>query len=1316
MLDTFPSIKFGLMVDIGGGIPPEARLGDVVFSPATGQYPGIVQWDFGKAEKGGQFDRKGALNNPPSVLLTALTKLETTREMKRSQIPRYLDELATKWPDLVPKYIKSDSLKDPLLSSTGLPDDRVGLPALLFMIWAAILSIFEVVGGGEQEAPRDIQVHYGLIASGSQVVKDAVFRDNINRQLGGNVLCLEMEAAGLANDSPCLVIRGICDYADSGKNKEWQEHAAAVAAAFAKELLSVVPAQEVDQMCNAKILLEIDSKLDEMSEKVTHLHSAQRNQEHQDILDWLTTIEYAPLQHDNLRRRQPGTGQWLLDSEQYQAWLKTSRQTLFCPGIPGAGKTILTSVVVDDVGKRFNGDRNIGIAYIYCNFRQQDNQRIDKMLASLLRQLAERQPSLPEVVKDLYNRHKPKKTRPLVDEISTTLRSLAKTYVRVYLLVDALDECQASEGSRAELLRELFALQKSCGASLFMTSRIMPDIQENFTDNAIELEIRASEEDVGRYLDSRVDSLSKVVRSNPKLREDIKTEVVRAVNGMFLLAELHLNSLKGKFSSKDIRRALKALPTGSTAYDETYKAAMERIGSQANTEVFSKKVLARITCTRRPFTTSELQHALAVEVGETEFDEESLPEVDDVVTCMHYTAQQYFERTQGDWFPTAEAYITTACVTYLSYKTFESGPCETKSRMDERLWSHQLYGYAANNWGHHARISLSTRKELIEFLQSNGQAEAAAEALMVMTESWNYMEAPQRMTGLHLAAYFGMAEAMAALLTHKHGAVIKLLLDNGADADSRDVYHRTPLSLTAEKRHGAIVSLLLATEGVDADSRDGTGSTPLFHAAENGHATVFNMLLTTGKIDIHAENRIRQTPARVAVEMGHTDIVEQLLSIGKFDVNSRNGSGETPLIRAVRRRHENLVKLLLAVDEIYVDLRDRFDRTPLSFAAEDGLEAIVELLVDIGKADVNLKDRNNRTPLLFAAENGHEGVVRLLLGPGQAHVDARNHTGTTPFLHVIYDGHEAIARLLLATGKAGIDIPDGSDFTPLLMAAYQGHESIVRLLLETGQVDVDANDTHGRTPLLWAAMKWNEPIVWLLLEHGAEFDVRSRDGQTLLSVTSANEAITKILLAAAATKRDDPSQIPALLLAQRGHEAVVQLILPSNMCVETNVDSSHPSPSWATEYNDMVKLQLAKARFDIDAKDQDGSTLLHYASQHGHEAIVKLLLATGAVDISTTNNSSRTPLSCAVEGGHEPVVRLLVANSKANSFTGFSQETYTALLQNKSMSNLILASFEANVDAPDGHWQLRHPFEEFRRDVAVASCQKWPRFTPQTAA
>ena len=100
--------------------------------------------------------------------------------------------------------------------------------------------------------PRDMLVHYGLIASGNQVIKDATLRDTLNKRLGGNVLCFEMEAAGLMNDFPCIVIRGICDYADSHKNKDWQEHAAAVAAAFAKELLSVVSPQEVDQMRTIK--------------------------------------------------------------------------------------------------------------------------------------------------------------------------------------------------------------------------------------------------------------------------------------------------------------------------------------------------------------------------------------------------------------------------------------------------------------------------------------------------------------------------------------------------------------------------------------------------------------------------------------------------------------------------------------------------------------------------------------------------------------------------------------------------------------------------------------------------------------------------------------------------------------------------------------------------------------------------------------------------------------------------------------------------------------------------------------------------------
>lgn len=115
MVDTFPSIKFGLMVGIGGGIPPKVRLGDVVVSSPVDQFPGVVQWDIGKAEEGG-FKRTGALNNPPCALLAALARVETEHEMEGSKIREYLEDLKEKWPKLAPKYTRSDSLKDILFA------------------------------------------------------------------------------------------------------------------------------------------------------------------------------------------------------------------------------------------------------------------------------------------------------------------------------------------------------------------------------------------------------------------------------------------------------------------------------------------------------------------------------------------------------------------------------------------------------------------------------------------------------------------------------------------------------------------------------------------------------------------------------------------------------------------------------------------------------------------------------------------------------------------------------------------------------------------------------------------------------------------------------------------------------------------------------------------------------------------------------------------------------------------------------------------------------------------------------------------------
>jgi NACHT domain len=258
----------------------------------------------------------------------------------------------------------------------------------------------------------------------------------------------------------------------------------------------------------------------------------ERREEQQIILDWLTPIDYAPQQNDLIGRRQTGTGQWLLDSAEFQTWLGTDRQVLFCPGIPGAGKTILTAIVIDDLNTRFQNNPSVGIAYLYCNFRRRHEQKAEDLLASLLKQLAQDPSSIPNSAKTLYKRHKAKRTRPSFDEISTTLQSVAAMYSRVLIIVDALDECQVAGGCRTRFLTEIFDLQAKCGANLIATSRFIPEIT-NIFKGSMSLEIRASEEDVQRYLDGQMSRLPRFVAQSPELQEEIKIEICKAVGGMY---------------------------------------------------------------------------------------------------------------------------------------------------------------------------------------------------------------------------------------------------------------------------------------------------------------------------------------------------------------------------------------------------------------------------------------------------------------------------------------------------------------------------------------------------------------------------------------------------------------------------------------------------------------------------------------------------------------------------------------------------------------------------------------------------------------
>ena len=232
LLRTFKSIRFGLMVGIGGGAPSpsrDIRLGDIVVSQPTGVTGGVIQYDRGKTGQEGHFKRTGSLNTPPQVLLTALGRLQADHLTGDSRIPQFLSSLINRHPKMRKAF-----------TFQGEPNDCLFQAEYEHVSPDSGCEQCDHTHAFHRDARDDTDpvVHYGNIGSGNQVIKNATTRDRLSRDL--DVLCFEMEAAGLMQDFPCLVIRGICDYADSHKNKVWQGYAAAVAAAFAKELLSVI--------------------------------------------------------------------------------------------------------------------------------------------------------------------------------------------------------------------------------------------------------------------------------------------------------------------------------------------------------------------------------------------------------------------------------------------------------------------------------------------------------------------------------------------------------------------------------------------------------------------------------------------------------------------------------------------------------------------------------------------------------------------------------------------------------------------------------------------------------------------------------------------------------------------------------------------------------------------------------------------------------------------------------------------------------------------------------------------------------------------
>ncbi|KAJ7278156.1 hypothetical protein C8J57DRAFT_1576421 [Mycena rebaudengoi] len=432
---------------------------------------------------------------------------------------------------------------------------------------------------------------------------------------------------------------------------------------------------------------------------------AEMAEERKSIIEWISLLNFFQRHDDISRARQEGTGLWLLEEAKFKNWVSEGGANFWCYGMPGAGKTVLLSAVVDYLREK-SMRPNVGVACVYLNHKETDVQSPENILAGLWQQLIFGRPILPgSPAHTLYQKHLERGTQPSVDEMHAILSSAVGDYSEVYFVIDALDEYP--EAKRHVVLKHLAALKPNINFLFTSRPHITPEM---FFPNTPALEIRATEEDICRYLDAQIQNsfrLSKHVQSHPELCQEIEDQIIGNVDGMFLLAKLHIDSLTTRNTIKAVREALKSLPTD---LEDTYNEAMDRIEAQSQDDRnIAKRVLIWIANAKRPLSVTELCEAIAIEPGTKTFDRDGLldPDIflsvcaglvvinlaDGSVRFIHYTTQDYMDCVQASKFPSAQTEITHGCLTYLLYNDFLQLP-SSSNKLHALVQEHALLDYS----------------------------------------------------------------------------------------------------------------------------------------------------------------------------------------------------------------------------------------------------------------------------------------------------------------------------------------------------------------------------------------------------------------------------------------------------------------------------------------------------------------------------------------------------------------------------------------------------------------------------------------------
>ncbi|KAE8551634.1 hypothetical protein EYB25_005524 [Talaromyces marneffei] len=1025
MQSTFPNLRFGVLVGVGGGVPSaqnDIRLGDIAVSLPSGQDGGVIQYDLGRREVDG-FHRRGTLNKPPTLLRTAITNLRAIRKLPQ-EISNLVNEVFGGDEDSEEEWTYPSNSKDILFKPAHKhvnknPDcDACVRDPTGIVTW-------------DPRRGTNPRIHYGNIGSGNAVIKDALERDFLAGR--DSILCFEMEAAGLMDDFPCVVIRGICDYADSHKNKKWQPYAAAIAAAYAKKLLSVISPQAVDNL--SPIGTQIVSELKGMNERLEKAFNQQESHHREQITRAMTEDQRRCLQafktstyeqYKNINpNRVEGTCEWVLKSSEYLRWRENGgHDLLWISADPGCGKSVLAKSLIDEV---FQASMpTVSICYFFFKDNEEQNS-LATALCALLHQLFSLQPDLLRHALPSWERNLEKIQQEVEDLWRIFIAATSDpASVNTICVFDALDECRRSDQKQliGKLQQYYTKHQPSPSRNwlkFLVTSRPYDEIEEDFQP-VIELfpqiHLRGEEEndqirdEITHVVKIRVSELGKQLKLTAEVKARLEKALLEMEHRTYLWLYLAIDDIRTMYK-ESLRPDQESVPLIPKSVNEAYGRILDRVTERQ--EAMVKTILHIIVGARRPLTVIEMAMALGVAITararraeEAGLDPEGLSETirrlcglfvfikDSRIYLIHQTAREFLiNQVPGSpsykWYlqpSDTEIQLTQICVKYLLMDDLVSNRREAKQ---------SFLGYCAQNWPDHFRLISSPTPELVtSVIQLYDHTTKPMDLWFPIfwETAMPYRKRPQ-MNALHASAFNGHDVVISKLSTdgksvinerdstganalqwaslRGHFKSVQRLLEKGAEVNAQGGRYGNALQAASFEGHIEIVQILLE-RGAEVNAQGGEYGNALQAASLEGHVEIVQRLPEKGA-EVNAQGGRYGNALQAASSGGHIEIVQKLLEKGA-EVNAQGGDYGNALLVASSGGHVEVVQRLLERGA-EVNAQGGFYGNALQAASSGGHIEIVQRLLEKG-AEVNAQGGDYGNALLAASSGGHVDVVQVL--------------------------------------------------------------------------------------------------------------------------------------------------------------------------------------------------------------------------------------------------------------------------------------------------------------------------------------------------